>query len=82
MLRSRNTRGKKYRVPRDEVVAVLVFLETCKGHLCSWNVLLWVFKAVEDTPFSYIQAMRHGDLLVEKGVLIPVNGRLLVGFSV
>jgi hypothetical protein len=31
----------------DEVVALLDLLDTSKGHLCSWNVLLWVLEVVE-----------------------------------
>jgi hypothetical protein len=34
--------------PGDEVVAVLCFLETSKGHLCPWNILLGVLKVVEE----------------------------------
>lgn len=30
----------------DQVVSVLWLLQTTKGHLGTWNVLLWVFKVI------------------------------------
>lgn len=36
----------------DQVVSVLWLLQTTKGHLGTWNVLLWVFKVVRHGLFG------------------------------
>lgn len=32
---------------RDEIIPVLILLQTTKGHLGAWDVLLWVLKVLE-----------------------------------
>jgi hypothetical protein len=38
---------------RDQVVPVLILLETTECHLRAWNVLLWVLEVLE--LFSFCQ---------------------------
>jgi len=49
----------------DEVIPVLILLQTAKGHLGSWNKLLWVFEVFKQSillPFDTLGLVGVGVL--------------------
>lgn len=68
---------------RDQVVPVLILLQSTESHLCSWNVLLWVLEVFELLLVrNCLSFLFRGDLVTYESVFLPLNSLCLVGIGV
>jgi len=68
---------------RDQVVPVLVLLQSTESHLGTWDIFLWVLEIFElyiAVSMVHIIFMDIGG--TNKSLLAPVNSLLLVGIGV
>jgi hypothetical protein len=67
----------------DQIVPVLALLETTEGHLCAWDVLLWVLEVLELSSIISIHLLlRRWISDAYQSVLLPHNTLRLVRIGV
>jgi hypothetical protein len=67
---------------RDQIVPVLVLLQSTESHLCAGNVLLWVLEVFELEISASIPAKSLPIPITHQCIVVPLNSLGLVGIGV
>lgn len=67
---------------RDQVVAVLVLLQSTESHLGAGNIFLWVLEVLELWQILALGLCEHSMIVTHEGIVVPLNTLCLVGIGI